>query len=44
MNGKVLMGKPLFVTYLVSKEQRKYMLNNAVKTNQRQQPMGMGNM
>lgn len=44
MNSKVLMGKPLFVTYLMNKEQRKHMLNSAVKTNQQNQRFNMGQM
>lgn len=40
MNGKVLMGKPLFVTYLLSKEQRKHVLNKNMQNQQQQQFQG----
>jgi len=43
MNGKVVGGKPLYVSFLMNKDQRKQFLNSMLKTNQNnnfKQPMG----
>lgn len=33
MNGKVLVGKPLYVTFLMNKEQRKHLLSSMLQSN-----------
>lgn len=43
MNGKSLAGKTLYVSYLMSREQRKHMLNSVMHTNNpNKQQMGYG--